>query len=123
LVASEHQNQRILLKITGTKAKIEARFDLSHSIAIDCELQGDIEAGKNVLIEKNGVVEANIVTTNAEIWGQYFGNIKGRGKIEIKPSGLVKGRIKTDCLAIGEGAVFEGSVKRISRDDRLGERK
>jgi cytoskeletal protein CcmA (bactofilin family) len=52
-----------------------------------------------------------ITADHVLISGEVHGQIKVRQKIEIYPKGRVLGNIKTPCLMIKEGAVFEGNSR------------
>lgn len=112
---------RILLSISGDKAKIDGKFTVSESIEIDCEVKGKLDVKGQIVIQQNGFVNADVETTDAEIMGKYEGNLTATGNVEIKETGIVGGNIKTDSLIINKGAIFSGIVSRMS--DLVGDEK
>ncbi|MCG9479190.1 MAG: polymer-forming cytoskeletal protein [Actinomycetia bacterium] len=107
---------RTLLTITGDSAKVEGKFTISKSIEIDCEVSGELEVDGELIIQKNGYVNADVKTINAQVIGKYEGNMEAAENVEIKETGEVSGNIKTDSLIINKGGIFSGNVTRISSE-------
>ena len=105
---------RTLLTIQGETAKIDGKFVVSKSIEIDCEIKGKLDVEGQVIIQKNGFVNADVKTNDAEIIGRFDGTMEARGNVEIKETGVVYGNIKTDSLIISKGGIFCGNVTRMT---------
>jgi len=114
---SSSGESRTLLTIVGNKAKIEGKLDVSQSIEIGCEVVGELVVDGQMIIQREGIVSADVTTIDAKIIGKFEGNLKGTGKVEITDTGVVDGNIKTDSLIISEGGVFSGKVTRITGDE------
>ena len=108
---------RTLLTITGDSAKLEGKFNISQSIDIDCDVTGELEVNGQIVIQKDGFVNADVKTIDAEIIGRYEGNMEASGNVEIKETGIINGNVKTDSLIINKGGIFSGNVTRISADE------
>lgn len=114
---NDYQNtgeSRTLLTISGDAAEIEGKFTISESIEIDCKISGELEIDGELIIQKNGYVNADVKTNNATVIGKYEGNMEASGNVEIKETGEVNGNVKTDSLIINKGGVFSGNVTRIN---------
>lgn len=114
---NDYQNtgeSRTLLTISGDAAEIEGKFTISESIEIDCKTSGELEIDGELIIQKNGYVNADVKTNNATVIGKYEGNMEATGNVEIKETGEVNGNVKTDSLIINKGGVFSGNVTRIN---------
>lgn len=111
---------RTLLTITGDSAKLEGKFNISQSIDIDCDVTGELEVNGQIVIQKDGFVNADVKTIDAEIIGRYEGNMEASGNVEIKETGIINGNVKTDSLIINKGGIFSGNVTRISADKVAG---
>jgi cytoskeletal protein CcmA (bactofilin family) len=95
---------------------------IGSSIIIDGEIAGDedlivlgtvkgkISVKENLIIEKSGVVDADIETQNVEVAGQVNGNIVASNKVDLKSQSRVSGDIKAPRILIEDGASFRGSV-------------
>jgi len=109
---------RILLTISGDSAKVEGKFKISDSIEIDCDVKGQLDVDGKIIIQKDGYVNADVKTIDAEVIGRYDGNMEATGIVEIKETGIVKGNVKTDSLMINKGGIFAGSVTRMSEEEK-----
>jgi cytoskeletal protein CcmA (bactofilin family) len=121
-----YQNEkgsRTLLTITGESAVVEGKFIISKSIEIDCEVKGQLDVDGQVIIQRDGFVNADIKTINAEIIGRYEGNMEASGTVEIKETGIVSGNIKTDSLIINKDGIFSGNVSRSSDSGGVSKKK
>ena len=117
------EGSRILLTISGDSAVVEGKFTISKSIEIDCEVRGQLDVEGQVIIQRDGFVNADIKTIDAEVIGRYEGNMEASGNVEIRETGIVSGTIKTDSLIINKGGIFSGSVSRISGGDEVSKKK
>jgi cytoskeletal protein CcmA (bactofilin family) len=120
---SGKEEPRTLLTIIGNKARVEGKLDVSQSIEIGCEVVGELIVDGQMVIQKEGVVSADVTTIDAKIIGKFEGNLKGTGKIEITDTGIVDGNIKTDSLIINEGGIFSGKVTRITQSEEKDKKK
>ena len=114
---------RTLLTITGDSAVVEGKFRVSKSIEIDCEIKGQLDVDGLIVIQKEGYVNADVKTTDAQIIGRYEGSMEANGNVEIKETGIVNGNIKTDSLIINKGGIFSGNVTRITDSSELSKKK
>ena len=108
------EGERTLLTITGEGAVIEGKFKVSRALEIDCEVKGQLDVDGQLIIQRNGYVNADVRTIDAEVIGKYEGNMEATGNVEIKETGIVNGNIKTDSLIISKGGMFAGNVIRIT---------
>ena len=117
------EGSRTLLTITGDSAVVEGKFVISKSIEIDCEVKGQLDVDGQVIIQRDGFVNADIKTIDAEVIGRYEGNMEASGNVDIKETGIVSGTIKTDSLIINKGGIFSGNVSRISDSGEVSKKK
>jgi cytoskeletal protein CcmA (bactofilin family) len=109
-----------LFKVFGGEAKLDGRFEVAESIAIECELSGELIVGGQLVIGRHGVVNATTHTVDAVIEGCYEGTMVASGTVEILPTGRVNGDIESDSLVIAKGAVFNGNVVKRVPDPTIG---
>ncbi|MDY6862415.1 MAG: polymer-forming cytoskeletal protein [Thermodesulfobacteriota bacterium] len=77
-------------------------------LRIDGVVKGSIESGGHLIVGTEGIIEANIKARDVTIGGEVKGNIFAANRLEITPTGKIKGDIETDKLIISEGVIFEG---------------
>lgn len=105
-----------LLTLAGEHAKVEGKFEITASIQIECEVNGELNVGGRLVIGEKGVVRANVHTVDAVLKGHYEGHMVATGNVTIAETGRVSGTIQTDSLVISEGGFFNGNVTKIDTD-------
>ena len=96
---------------------------IGHSVTIKGDISGnsDVRVAGNVvggisiegelIVERQGVVEAEIKTTTAVVAGSVKGNIECSDKLILESTSQFEGNIKTKRLIIQEGAIFQGNCQ------------
>jgi cytoskeletal protein CcmA (bactofilin family) len=92
----------------GTNVTGELEF--AGTLRIDGNFQGSISTSDSLVIGEHAVVHADIKVGEIEIHGQFFGRIEAKNRIEIFPSGRVRGDLHTPVLCVNPGAVFDGGT-------------
>ena len=93
----------------GTNMTGELEF--AGTLRIDGNFQGSISTADNLVIGEHAVVHANIKVGEIEIHGQFFGTVEAKGRVEIFPSGRVRGDIHTPTLCVNPGACLDGGIR------------
>ncbi len=104
-----------LLTVVGESARLEGKFNITESIQIECEVAGQINVEGKLVIGENGIVRADVRTSDALIMGQYEGNMVATGNVKITATGRVSGNFETDSLIISDGGIFDGNVVKMQR--------
>jgi cytoskeletal protein CcmA (bactofilin family) len=89
---------------------IEGQIKISTTIRIEGNIIGDILNAENLIIGENGLIEGNVQTKEIIIFGVINGNVTA-DSIQIKGSGKVCGKIKTQNLQVESGAVYNGVLE------------
>ncbi|OWV25163.1 hypothetical protein B7988_11875 [Fibrobacter sp. UWB1] len=96
---------------------------IGHSVTIKGDISGnsDVRVAGNVIggisiegeliVERQGVVEADIKTSTAVVAGSVKGNIDCSEKLILESTSQFEGNIKTKRLIIQEGAIFQGNCQ------------
>jgi cytoskeletal protein CcmA (bactofilin family) len=92
----------------GTNVTGELEF--AGTLRIDGNFQGSIATSDNLVIGEHAVVHADIKVGEIEIHGQFFGRIEATTRVDIFPSGRVRGDIHTPVLCMSPGAMFDGGL-------------
>jgi len=93
----------------GENTVFQGMISSDGDLTIAGTVKGEVACEGTVVVEQDGTVDADIVAEEAYIKGQVDGNIKARKRVEVAPSGRVKGDIESSSLSIAEGVVFEGT--------------
>jgi cytoskeletal protein CcmA (bactofilin family) len=84
---------------------------------IEGTLKGNITAEGKVAIGQTGVIEGNIICSNADIEGNVVGKLIIKSLLSLKSTANIKGEILTSKLSIEPGAVFSGTCKMDSQNE------
>lgn len=96
--------------IIAEGVKIDGKINCPGSARIDGSVKGEITIEDEVIIGKEGKVDANIKTKDAIIAGTYKGDMIASGEVEIAATGKFIGNLtqKDALLTIAKGGLFKG---------------
>jgi len=95
----------------GHSVTIKGDISGNSDVRVAGTISGSISIEGELIVERQGVVEAEIKTTTAVIAGSVKGNIDCSEKLILESSSQFVGNIKTKLLIIQEGAVFHGNCQ------------
>ncbi len=89
---------------------IEGKLYSRGATRIDGKVTGEIISEKELVIGKDGKVEATVKTSNAVVAGIFKGEMISSGGVEIASTGKFTGKIiqKDAMLTISKGGLFKG---------------
>ena len=104
-------------------AKGSAKVVIGHGVQINGEIkkadevQIDGEADivmktDNLVVGITGNCKGDVETHNADVWGDFDGDIKASGTLTIQEQGKVSGKIEYQNLQIKLGGQISGDIKR-----------
>jgi cytoskeletal protein CcmA (bactofilin family) len=90
--------------------KIDGKINCPGSARIDGIVKGDIVVENEVIIGKEGKVEAKMRAKDAVVAGSYKGDMIATGEVEITATGKFIGNLtqKDALLTIAKGGLFKG---------------
>ena len=103
-------------------AKGSAKVVIGHGVIINGEIKkadevqidGDADVTMktdNLVVGATGDCKGSIETHNADIWGEFDGDIKASGTLTIQEQGKVSGKIEYQNLQIKLGGQISGDIK------------
>jgi cytoskeletal protein CcmA (bactofilin family) len=101
--------------IIGKETSINGTIEAKGFLRVEGKITGQLNTNGDIIIAAGGTVEADIRCRSISIAGSLKGNVEATGLLEIEPSGKLVGDITVAKLAIGVGAVFDGSCKMQSQ--------
>ncbi len=102
-------NQNEISTIIGEGYVFTGELQGSSVIRIEGKIIGNVNVNAGVVLGEKGIVEGDIITTSAIIFGTVKGNVKTT-QLEIKKTGHVTGEISTNTLEIELGAQYNGKL-------------
>ena len=103
------------LGFVGDVLKITGEIHFKSMLRIDGKFSGQINSveGTLILSSSGHVSDAVIDVAVAEIYGTINGDVTARERVVLGRSANVTGDLSTAALVIEEGAVFNGSCRKI----------
>lgn len=95
--------------VIGAYSIIKGDIQSEGSIRVEGKIQGDITSLGNVIISENAFVKGNILSQNADIYGQCHGDVKVKGKINLHHKATLIGDIVAKSFNTNEGSTFKGN--------------
>lgn len=86
---------------------------------IDGQITGDVMVDEGLIIGEKGSILGNVITKEMVIYGTITGNLNVNS-LEIKATGKVSGEIRTQTLAVENGAIYNGSLS-MTQNNKLAE--
>jgi len=85
--------------------------DSDGAVRVEGTVQGNIRAGKAVVVGKDGVVIGDIFTQDAVIAGRVKGVLRAESRLEVQASSDIEGEIIAIRMQLEEGATLNGTVQ------------
>ncbi len=97
--------------IVGRGMKVVGDCHTDGTVRIEGTVHGSVQAGKAVVVGREGSVTGDIITQDAVISGSVSGTVVAESRLELQATCKIEGEVQTRRLQLEEGAVFNGSVK------------
>lgn len=99
-----------VISIIGPGMKVVGDCETDGTLRIEGAVQGSVQAGKAVVIGKNGLVIGDVFTQDAVVSGRVEGSVTAQSRLELQATCRIDGEVHTSRLQLEEGAVFNGTV-------------
>lgn len=97
--------------IIGKSVKITGDLSGSEDLIMDGELQGTIQLpGARLTIGAAARCRASILAQDVVVYGRLEGDIRAKGRVELRSAALVQGNIYAGTISIEDGAAFRGKI-------------
>jgi len=92
--------------------RIKGEITGKEDLFIDGAVEGKLDLGNSsVTVGPNGKVKADVSAREVIVRGQLDGKIEGTERVQLWNSGRVTGEVRTERLAIEDGALLRGKVE------------
>ena len=88
-----------------------SKVDNIYKISVNGTCKGSLES-KSWYVGKNGFIDGKVEADEAVVLGRIKGTLKGN-KVRLAASSRIEGDTFHQVIAIEDGAIYEGSIKRI----------
>ena len=96
--------------VIGHGVQITGEIKTSDEVQIDGEADVTMKTD-NLVVGVTGNCKGDIETHNADVWGEFDGDIKASGTLTIQEQGKVSGKIEYQNLQIKLGGQISGDIK------------
>jgi len=104
------QTADAVISIIGPGMKIVGDLVTEGTVRVEGLVEGGIQAGKAVVVGKDGCVIGDVRTQDAVLSGRVEGTLIAESRLEIQASAEVHGEIRARRLQLEEGAILNGTV-------------
>lgn len=106
-----------VISIIGPGMTVVGDCDSDGAIRVEGTVEGNVRAGKAVVVGKEGRVHGDIFTQDAVLAGSVKGVIRAESRLEVQATSQVEGEVIATRMQLEEGAVLNGSVTMGSSAD------
>mgnify|MGYP005811137233 FL=1 len=103
----------------GEGTQFKGVLSFAGAVRIDGHLEGEIVGEELLIIGEPAQVKAEIEVGTLVVSGRVQGSISARERVELLKPGRVTGTIRTPCLVVAEGAVFNGNCEMGGSDEEV----
>lgn len=109
--APPQQQQPESTSVIDQYSNFDGTYNSSRDLRVEGQVKGTIVVKGSLHVAQGATVKASVDADAMAIAGELEGEITCRGRMELLPTGRVKGHISTQSLVIHEGAVYEGEME------------
>ncbi len=99
--------------IIGQDMTIVGDLTFQSKIQLDGNLQGNL-TGTHLVLSETGRITGDVVAETVVCFGHFDGNVTV-GKLFLKKSGVINGRVETSDLSVESGGILNGEIKSQSQ--------
>jgi len=100
-----------VISIIGPGMKVLGDCEVEGALRVEGSVQGNIKAGKAVVVGRDGVVKGDISTQDAVIAGTIHGTLRAESRLELQATSRIEGEIIAARLQLEEGAILNGTIQ------------
>jgi cytoskeletal protein CcmA (bactofilin family) len=96
----------------GSSLQVKGEITGTEDLLIDGEVEGRIHLDERKLtVGTTAKVTADVDARDVVVFGYLKGNVRAKGRIEIKKDGSIIGNLTTAQIMIEDGAGFKGTIE------------
>jgi cytoskeletal protein CcmA (bactofilin family) len=98
--------------LLGSSLQVKGEITGTEDLQIDGTVEGLIHLDERKLtVGTTAKVMADVEARDVVVYGYLKGNVRAKGRIEIKKDGAIIGNLTTAQIMIEDGADFKGSIE------------
>lgn len=100
-----------VISIIAPGMKIVGDCHTDGTVRVEGTVCGSIEAGKAVVVGRDGSVEGDVITQDAVIAGAVQGTLVAASRLEVQATSRIDGDVRARRMQLEEGAILNGTVQ------------
>jgi cytoskeletal protein CcmA (bactofilin family) len=101
----------------GEGTQFKGVLSFAGAVRVDGQLEGEIVGDEVLIIGEPGYVKAEIEVGTLVVSGRVQGTVTAKQRVELLRPSRVTGTIRTPCLVVAEGAMFNGNCEMTGPDE------
>ena len=99
-----------VISIIGPGMRVKGDCETDGTLRVEGTVEGKVQAGKAVVVGRDGVVKGDIYTQDAVIGGHVTGKVIAESRLELQETSVVDGEIRARRIKLEEGGRVNGTV-------------
>ena len=100
-----------VISIIGPGMRIQGDCDTDGAVRIEGTVEGNVRAGKSVVVGKGGSVHGDIFTQDAVVAGRVTGTLRAESRLEVQSTSNIEGKVLAGRMILEDGAILNGTVQ------------
>ncbi|HEX6939255.1 MAG TPA: polymer-forming cytoskeletal protein [Longimicrobiales bacterium] len=100
-----------VISIIGPGMRVVGDCVTEGTLRVEGTIEGTVEAGKAVVVGKDGVVLGDIATQDAVIGGRVVGTIVAESRLELQATCVIEGEVRARRIKLDEGGRVNGNIQ------------
>jgi cytoskeletal protein CcmA (bactofilin family) len=80
-------------------------------VKIEGEVNGNVQAGQQVLVSRGGTIRGDVRTRQAVVGGTVAGSVVADERVEVQSTASIEGDVATQRLVVMEGGRINGGLE------------
>lgn len=100
-----------VLSIIAADLKVVGELTTDGVVKVDGVVEGNVNAKKQVLVSKDGIVKGDVHSNEVIVGGRIEGSVRATGRVEVQSTSIVVGDIITKRILVHEGGELNGNLR------------
>ena len=96
--------------IIGPGVSVKGEITSCNRLIVEGKIEAKLADCQNVIIKEGGIFKGESTTENADVQGSFDGNLVVRGRLLVRASGRVSGKIAYGEIEIERGGKISGEI-------------
>ena len=107
--ATQPKAQRNVDTVIGSGAVFDGDLHTKNSVCIEGTVRGHLRCEGRVILNKSGVVEADVGAEYITVNGTVRGNVKAGKQLDVGETGVIQGDVEAAAITIAKGGTLRGA--------------